>query len=83
MGYHWKRVFAFTLALATDGLFRRSTSTALVKVSQEKANHGERIEFNGDFHLAAVLIKAFLRELEEPLLTFDLFDEILEFQSKQ
>lgn len=76
-------MFAFTLALATDGLFRRSTSTALVKVSQEKANHGERIEFNGDFHLAAVLIKAFLRELEEPLLTFDLFDEILEFQSKQ
>ncbi|CAG7718437.1 unnamed protein product [Allacma fusca] len=63
-------------ALATDGLFRRSASTALVKESQAKANRGEAISFNGDYHLAAVLIKAFLRELEEPLLTFDLFDEI-------
>jgi Rho GTPase-activating protein 1 len=66
--------------LATDGLFRRSASTALVKESQAKINQGERIEFNGDCHLAAVLIKAFLRELEEPILTFDLFDEIVEFQ---
>ncbi|XP_035703861.1 rho GTPase-activating protein 1 isoform X2 [Folsomia candida] len=67
-------------ALATDGLFRRSASTILVKECQAKANRGEVIEFNGDFHLAAVLIKAFLRELEEPLLTFDLFEEIMDFQ---
>lgn len=33
-------------------------------------------------HLAAVLLKTFLRELEEPLMTFDLFDEITQFQSK-
>ncbi|CAL8104989.1 unnamed protein product [Orchesella dallaii] len=67
-------------ALATDGLFRRSASTVLVKESQAKANRGELIDFKGDFHLAAVLIKAFLRELEEPLMTFDLFEEIVEFQ---
>lgn len=72
----------FLIALATDGLFRRSASTILVKECQAKANRGEVIEFNGDFHLAAVLIKAFLRELEEPLLTFDLFEEIMDFQSK-
>ncbi|ODN02498.1 Rho GTPase-activating protein 1 [Orchesella cincta] len=47
-------------ALATDGLFRRSASTILVKESQAKANRGEVIDFKGDFHLAAVLIKAFL-----------------------
>lgn len=67
-------------ALATDGIFRRSTSTALVKQTQEKANLGEDIDFRGDYHLAAVLIKAFLRELEEPLLTFALFEKILGFQ---
>ena len=70
-------------ALATDGLFRRSASTLLVKECQERANRGEEIAFNGDYHLAAVLIKAFLRELEEPLLTFYLFEEIMDFQSKQ
>lgn len=73
--------YKLCLALATDGLFRRSASTVLVKECQAKANRGEVIEFNGDFHLAAVLIKAFLRELEEPLLTFDLFEEIMDFQS--
>lgn len=45
-------------------------------------NKGEQIEFNDDVHIAAVLLKTFLRELEEPLMTFDLFDEITQFQSK-
>lgn len=31
--------------------------------------------------MAAVLLKTFLRELDEPLLTFDLFDEISAFQT--
>lgn len=53
-----------------------------MKEAQAKANQGEVIDFRGDFHLAAVLIKAFLRELEEPILTFDLFDEVMDFQSK-
>lgn len=69
------------VALATDGIFRRSASTVLVKESQERVNRGEKIDFKGDFHLAAVLIKAFLREMPEPLLTFEIFDEIIEFQS--
>lgn len=79
----FKKMSMISIALATDGLFRRSASTVLVKECQEKANKGQSIEFNGDFHLAAVLIKAFLRELEEPLLTFDLFEEIMDFQSKR
>jgi len=76
-----KNVILFA-ALATDGLFRRSASMSLVKSSMEKINRGEIINFAGDFHLAAVLIKTFLRELEEPLLTFDLFEEVVDFQSK-
>ncbi len=30
--------------------------------------------------MAAVILKSFLRELEEPLLTFDLYDDVLDFQ---
>jgi len=72
----------YFLALATDGLFRRSAATTLVKEAQAKANRGETLDFRNDVHLAAVLVKAFLRELQEPLLTFDLFDEVLDFSSK-
>lgn len=68
-------------ALETEGLFRRSANVALVKELQAKVNKGEQIEFNGDVHIAAVLLKTFLRELEEPLMTFDLYDEITQFQS--
>lgn len=63
-------------------MFRRSAVTSLVKEAQGKANRGEVLELKNDVHLAAVLIKAFLRELPEPLLTYDLFDEVIEFSSK-
>lgn len=35
-----------------------------------------------DPHLPAVLIKTFFRELTEPLLTYELYDEILLLHSK-
>lgn len=74
------------IALETEGLFRRSASVALVRDVQSRINRGETIdfqrEFPGDFHLAAVLLKTFLRELKEPLMTFDLFDDIINFQRK-
>jgi hypothetical protein len=53
-----------------------------VKDLQSKYNQGQPVDFHGDVHLAAVLLKTFLRELEEPLMTFDLYDEITQFQSK-
>lgn len=34
----------------------------------------------GDIHVPAVILKTFLRELEEPILTFELYDEIMTFQ---
>jgi len=71
-------------ALETEGLFRRSASVALVREVQFRINTGEVIdfekEFPGDYHLAAVILKTFLRELKEPLMTFELFDEIVRFQ---
>lgn len=36
----------------------------------------------GDIHVPAVILKTFLRELEEPILTFELYDEIMTFQGK-
>ena len=36
----------------------------------------------GDPHLVAVLIKLFFRELPEPLMTFDLYQPILQISSK-
>ena len=68
-------------ALETEGLFRRSASVVLVRELQARCNMGEVPDFNGDVHMAAVLLKTFLRELEEPLLTFDLYDEITSFQT--
>lgn len=68
-------------ALETEGLFRRSANVTLVRDFQAKVNQGENIDFHGDVHIAAVLLKTFLRELEEPLMTFDLYDEITQFQT--
>lgn len=68
-------------ALETEGLFRRSANVTLVKEMQNRVDQGLPIEFDSDVHIAAVLLKKFLRELEEPLMTFDLYDEITQFQS--
>lgn len=68
-------------ALETEGIFRRSANVSYVREAQIKCNRGEEVDFKNDVHLAAVLLKTFLRELEEPLLTFELYDEIMQFQS--
>lgn len=69
-------------ALETEGIFRRSANMAVIKELQRACNRGEPLRFRNDPHNAAVLLKTFLRDLEEPLLTFELYDEIMEFQSK-
>ena len=68
--------------LETVGIFRRSANVADVKATQAKVNAGEDIIFDEqtDVHLAAVLLKAFFRELPEPLLTFDVFEDVMNFQ---
>lgn len=69
-------------ALETEGIFRRSANVAMVKELQNRCNHGLPVDFQGDPHIAAVLLKTFLRELDEPLMTYELYDEITQFQSK-
>uniref|UniRef100_A0A146M8A5 Rho GTPase-activating protein 1 n=2 Tax=Lygus hesperus TaxID=30085 RepID=A0A146M8A5_LYGHE len=68
-------------ALETEGIFRRSANVAQVKELQARINLGETVDFDGNVHTAAVLLKTFLRELEEPLMTFELYDEITQFPS--
>lgn len=67
-------------ALETEGIFRRSANANKVRLLKEIANSGNIIQFE-DPHEAAVLLKKFLRELKEPLLTYELYDEIMQFQS--
>ncbi|XP_050315000.1 rho GTPase-activating protein 8 [Anthonomus grandis grandis] len=67
-------------ALETEGIFRRSANATKVKALKELANQGQTVTFE-DPHEAAVLLKKFLRELREPLLTYEIYDEIMQFQS--
>ncbi|XP_014477588.1 PREDICTED: rho GTPase-activating protein 1 isoform X1 [Dinoponera quadriceps] len=68
-------------ALETEGIFRRSANLMVVKELQNRCNQGLPIDFQGDPHIAAVLLKTFLRELDEPLMTYELYDEITQFQT--
>ena len=67
--------------LETEGIFRRCCSATAVRDLVARANKGERLELSPgtDVHLAAVLLKTFLRELSHPLLTYQLFESILHF----
>ncbi|KAF6724288.1 Rho GTPase-activating protein 1 [Oryzias melastigma] len=69
--------------LEIEGIFRRSANVTLVKEVQSKYNSGEVVNFRDmeDVHLAAVILKTFLRELPEPLLTFQLYNDIVNFTS--
>ncbi|CAG9864609.1 unnamed protein product [Phyllotreta striolata] len=67
-------------SLEIEGIFRRSANATRVRILKDIANSGQKLTFE-DPHEAAVLLKKFLRELKEPLLTFDLYDEIVQFQS--
>lgn len=69
--------------LRTEGLFRRSASVQTIKELQKLYNLGKPVNFDmyGDIHVPAVILKTFLRELSEPLLTFDSFEAILRITS--
>ncbi|XP_029455940.1 rho GTPase-activating protein 8 isoform X2 [Rhinatrema bivittatum] len=65
--------------LQTEGLFRRSPSIQMIKEIQKLYNLGKPVNFDeyGNIHIPAVILKTFLRELPEPLLTFECYNEIL------
>ncbi|XP_030896599.1 rho GTPase-activating protein 8 [Leptonychotes weddellii] len=65
--------------LRTEGLFRRSASVHTIREIQRLYNQGRPVNFDdyGDFHIPAVILKTFLRELPQPLLTFRAYEQIL------
>ncbi|CDW55765.1 CRAL TRIO 2 and RhoGAP domain containing protein [Trichuris trichiura] len=71
--------------LLTPGIFRRSVSIQEVRLWQERINRGLPVVYNPNehIHLSAVLLKTFLRELSEPVMTFSLYAEILKFHGKK
>uniref|UniRef100_H2ZDR3 Rho-GAP domain-containing protein n=1 Tax=Ciona savignyi TaxID=51511 RepID=H2ZDR3_CIOSA len=81
-GYNIPRVMQETIGflkengLKTEGLFRRSASALALKDVQASYNQGTPVVFD-DPHLAAVSLKAFLRKLPEPVLTYKLYENIL------
>ncbi|XP_027007056.1 rho GTPase-activating protein 8 isoform X1 [Tachysurus fulvidraco] len=64
--------------LKTEGIFRRSVRVQLIKDIQKLYNQGKPVDFEqySDVHVPAVILKTFLRELPEPLLTFTLYNQI-------
>ncbi|XP_067902049.1 rho GTPase-activating protein 1 [Heterodontus francisci] len=67
--------------LNKEGIFRRSANMYLVKEVLDKYNNGVAVDFEmyKDVHLAAVMLKTFLRELPEPLLTYNLYNQVISF----
>ncbi|XP_078663300.1 rho GTPase-activating protein 8-like isoform X1 [Branchiostoma floridae x Branchiostoma belcheri] len=62
-----------------EGIFRRSANAKMVKEVQKMYNEGRTVNWTelGDPHLAAAILKTFLREMPEPLITFQLYDEVM------
>lgn len=74
---------SITGVIDTEGLFRRSGSYAVINDLKRRVNAGENVDFTDvDTHAIAGLLKSFLRDLTEPLLTFELYDEITNFLGK-
>lgn len=71
---------SITGVIDTEGIFRRSGNYSKVVELKQKVNAGNDVDFKDvDTHVVAGLLKTFLRDLEEPLLTYDLYDEITSF----
>lgn len=51
---------------------------------QQRYNEGETVDFKdlANPHLAAVMLKTFLRELTEPIMTFELYEEVLKIHGE-
>lgn len=66
--------------IETEGIFRRSGHLLKINELKKRINAGESVNFdNEDIYIVAGLLKSFFRELTEPLLTFELHDEIVRF----
>ena len=65
--------------LGVEGIFRKSAGEVAVREAKATINGGGAVNFEaqGDVHLAAVLLKRFFRELQEPAVGFEFYDAVL------
>jgi len=68
--------------LKTEGIFRLSGSVTLINELKTNVDKGNAVDLASvnDPHAVAGLLKMFLRELPEPLCTFELHEKFLEIQ---
>ncbi|KAH8316794.1 hypothetical protein KR074_008180, partial [Drosophila pseudoananassae] len=71
---------SITGVIDTEGIFRRSGNHAEIMTLKERVNRGEDVDLKSvNVHVIAGLLKSFLRDLAEPLLTFELYDDVTRF----
>ena len=77
-------LISLVAALDSEGIFRRTANASVLKQVQQRLNQGEEINFEefNDVTIAAVTLKTFLRELQEPILTFELCEPILRLRGE-
>lgn len=75
--------FVRSNGMTTQGIFRRSANASKLKEVKIKYNTGESVDFEkeGGVHLAANVIKTFLRDLRIPLMGFSIYPIILKTDS--
>lgn len=63
-----------------EGLFRKSGTHIAVTELKARLDNGENVDFysQSDAHVVACVLKSFLRDLPEPLLTWKLHDDFVE-----
>lgn len=74
---------SLTGVIDTEGIFRRSGTYSTIGTLKKQVNSGQtdEVDFKDvDTHVLAGLLKSFLRDLSEPLLTYELYDEIVKFK---
>mmetsp|Transcript_30068 Transcript_30068/g.75697 ORF Transcript_30068/g.75697 Transcript_30068/m.75697 type:complete len:758 (-) Transcript_30068:31-2304(-) len=72
-------------ALQAEGIFRLSGSALNITEYKAKFDRGEEpdLEAESDPHCIAGLLKLYFRELPEPVLTFELYDEFMSADSTE
>lgn len=76
---------SLTGVIDTEGIFRRSGTYSTIGTLKKQVNSGQtdEVDFKDvDTHVLAGLLKSFLRDLSEPLLTYELYDEIVKFKGE-
>ncbi|XP_038639282.1 SH3 domain-binding protein 1-like isoform X2 [Scyliorhinus canicula] len=71
--------------MTEEGLFRLAAAASVLKRLKSALDRGsfDPQEFNSDSHAVAGALKSYLRELPQPLMTFDLYEEWFQAASEK